>query len=282
MLTKISREPVEIKRALDDPKLSAVLESPDFSRARGFRRSRVVNHVPLHDRACGINEKQATSGAKRVMDAAPEPVGMALGNMRKPEREEDDVVLPIWLPAEEVVNPKLDVALAGLLQLRQSEVAHLRRAIDSDDPGRRLREPERPLTCAVSKLENLAPRRKIIECRVHSIELETPLGIELLAQVMESLATEPLVVLASASPIVGELLTENWRIVCHNAPGYASGPRRRSRITHGTLTASSKPDRPVRIRRRTTLSAPREGSGFRSRRSRCKGGQHQGSGRDPD
>src|SRR3954451_18466318 len=39
---------------------------------------------------------------------------------------------------------------------------------------------------------------------------------------MEPLATEPLVVLASASPIVGELLGEKWIIVCHSATGYAS------------------------------------------------------------
>src|SRR5687768_18351105 len=28
-----------------------------------------------------------------VVDAAPEPVGMALGNVRKPERKEDDVIV---------------------------------------------------------------------------------------------------------------------------------------------------------------------------------------------
>src|SRR3954467_6639479 len=43
---------------------------------------------------------------------------------------------------------------------------------------------------------------------------------------MEPLATEPLVVLASASPIVGELLGENRISVRHSATGYASGPRR--------------------------------------------------------
>jgi hypothetical protein len=29
---------------------------------------------------------------------------MALGNVRKPERKEDDVIVLIWLPAEEIVK----------------------------------------------------------------------------------------------------------------------------------------------------------------------------------
>src|SRR4051812_5541167 len=37
---------------------------------------------------------------------------------------------------------------------------------------------------------------------------------------MEPLATEPLVVLASASPIVSELLGEKRIVVCHSATGY--------------------------------------------------------------
>jgi len=132
VFTKISREPVGIERTLDNPKLPTVLKSPELSRAVVIEQSRTVNDVPVHDRVSGIHEEEAASGAKRVVDAAPEPVGMALGNVRKPERKEDDVIVPIWLPAEEIVNPELDVALAGILQLRQSEVAHLRRCIDSD------------------------------------------------------------------------------------------------------------------------------------------------------
>ena len=50
---------------------------------------------------------------------------------------------------------------------------------------------------------------------------------------MEPLATEPLVVLASASPIVGELLGEKRIVVCHRATGSASGPRRMSAPTRG-------------------------------------------------
>src|SRR3954468_11950716 len=50
---------------------------------------------------------------------------------------------------------------------------------------------------------------------------------------MEPLATEPLVVLASASPIVGALLGEKRIGVCHSATGYASGPRRMSAPTRG-------------------------------------------------
>src|SRR3954454_10346179 len=50
---------------------------------------------------------------------------------------------------------------------------------------------------------------------------------------MEPLATEPLVVLASPSPIVGELLGEKRIVVCHSATGYASGPRRMSAPTRG-------------------------------------------------
>src|SRR3954447_14173068 len=50
---------------------------------------------------------------------------------------------------------------------------------------------------------------------------------------MEPLATEPLVVLASASPIVGELLGEKRIVVCHSATGHASGPRRMSAPTRG-------------------------------------------------
>src|SRR4051795_2381050 len=123
VVTKISREPVGIERTLENPKLPTVLESPELSRALPIGQAQSVNDVPFHDRACGIHEEEAASGAKRVMDAAPEPVGMALGNVRKPERKEDDVIVPIWLPGEEIVNPELDIALAGILQLRQSEVA---------------------------------------------------------------------------------------------------------------------------------------------------------------
>src|SRR4051812_24679115 len=50
---------------------------------------------------------------------------------------------------------------------------------------------------------------------------------------MEPLATEPLVVLASASPIVGELLGEKRIVVCHSATGHASRPRRMSAPRRG-------------------------------------------------
>src|SRR6187200_1948221 len=163
VVTKISREPVGIERTLDNPKLPTVLESPELGRALAIGQSRTVNDVPLGDLACGIHEKEAASGAKRVVDAAPEPVGMALGNVRKPERKEDDVIVLIWLPTEEILNPKLDIALTRILQLRQSEFAHLRRCIDSDYSGRRLRETDRPLTRAVGKLEDVSTRRKRIE-----------------------------------------------------------------------------------------------------------------------
>ena len=111
MFAKISREPVGIQRTLDDLELPTVLEAPELGRALAIGQSRTVNDVPLGDRACGIHEEEAASGAKRVVHAAPEPVGMALGNVRKPERKEDDVIVLIWLPAEEIVNPELDIAL---------------------------------------------------------------------------------------------------------------------------------------------------------------------------
>src|SRR6185295_6580101 len=57
---------------------------------------------------------------------------------------------------------------------------------------------------------------------MHSIELKTPSGIVLFAQVMEPLATEPLVVLTSASPVVGELLGENRIVGFHSAIDVAS------------------------------------------------------------
>src|SRR5688500_6367861 len=103
MFTKITREPVGIERTLDDPKLPTVLESPELSRALANGQLRAVNDVPLGDRACGIHEEQAASGAKRVVNAAPEPVGMVRGNVRKPERKEDHVIVLIWLPAEQIV-----------------------------------------------------------------------------------------------------------------------------------------------------------------------------------
>src|SRR3954467_13492483 len=164
VVTKSSREPVGTERTLGYTKLPTVLESPELSRALAIGQSRIVNDVAVQDRACGIHEGEAASGAKRVVDAAPEPVGTALGNVRKPERKEDDVIVLIWLPAEEIVNPELDVAFAGILQLRQSEFAHLRRCIDSDYSGRPLRETDRPLTCAVGKLEDVSTRRKRMEC----------------------------------------------------------------------------------------------------------------------
>ena len=57
---------------------------------------------------------------------------------------------------------------------------------------------------------------------MHSVELKTPSGVVLLAQVVEPLATEPLVVLTSASPIVGALLGENRIVVFHGASDVAS------------------------------------------------------------
>src|SRR3954447_14911087 len=78
VFTKISREPVGIERALDNPKLATVLEPPDLGRALAIGQWRPVNDVPLRDRACGIHEEEAASGAKRVVNAAPEPVGIAL------------------------------------------------------------------------------------------------------------------------------------------------------------------------------------------------------------
>src|SRR5690349_4531383 len=95
---------------------------------------------------------------------------------------------------------------------------------------------------------------------MNTIELKTPSGIELFAQVMEPLATEPLVVLASASAIVGELLGENRMIfVCgHSQEPRLPHPRsvrlRRLAITisRGTVTSTgprtARPD-PTRGRR---------------------------------
>src|SRR3954471_13253979 len=62
---------------------------------------------------------------------------------------------------------------------------------------------------------------------------------------MEPLAMEPLVVFASASPIIGELLGENRISVRHTAPGYASGPRRTSAVHTGHRLPPEKPDRPI-------------------------------------
>src|SRR6476619_7536401 len=80
---------------------------------------------------------------------------------------------------------------------------------------------------------------------MHLIELQTPSGVVLFAQVMEPLATEPLVVLASASPIVGELLGEHWISVRHSATGYASVPKRTSAPHTGHRPPPEKPDRPM-------------------------------------
>src|SRR3982751_6434473 len=71
---------------------------------------------------------------------------------------------------------------------------------------------------------------------------------------MEPLATEPLVVLASASPIVGELLGEHRISVRHSATGYASGPRRTSAPHTGHRAPPEKPDRPMVRPRRTRHS----------------------------
>ena len=125
--------------------LWTVLESPDSTGAPRSCSPRTVNVGHFVEDRAGIIKEKAASGAKRVVDAAPKPVGMALGNVRNPERKEDDVIVLIWLPAEEIVNRELDIALAGILQLRQSEFAHLRRCIDSDYSGRDLRETDRRL-----------------------------------------------------------------------------------------------------------------------------------------
>src|SRR3954468_23006274 len=57
---------------------------------------------------------------------------------------------------------------------------------------------------------------------------------------MEPLATEPLVVLASASPIVGELLGEDRISVRHSATGYASGPPQNVGTAHRASTATRR------------------------------------------
>src|SRR3954452_6262141 len=72
---------------------------------------------------------------------------------------------------------------------------------------------------------------------------------------MEPLATEPLVVLASASRIVGELLEENRISVLHSVTGYASGPRRTSAPHTGHRPPSEKPDRPMVLNGRDTRTA---------------------------
>ena len=74
---------------------------------------------------------------------------------------------------------------------------------------------------------------------------------------MEPLATEPLVVLASASPIVGELLGENRISVRHSATGYASEPRRTSAPHTGHRPPPEKPDTqgPLRARALATTAA---------------------------
>src|SRR3954453_20133435 len=79
---------------------------------------------------------------------------------------------------------------------------------------------------------------------MNTFELKTPSGIELFAQVMEPLATEPLVVLASASPIVGELLGENRMI-------FVSGHSQEPSLPH---------PRRVRLRRLALIRLPRRGS----------------------
>jgi hypothetical protein len=73
------------------------------------------------------------------------------------------------------------------------------------------------------------------------IELETPSCIALFAQVMEPLATEPPVVLASASPIVGELLGEYRITVCHSATRSSGLGECRHRT--GGRPSNAKPDR---------------------------------------
>src|SRR4051794_24072399 len=61
---------------------------------------------------------------------------------------------------------------------------------------------------------------------------------------MGPLATEPFVVLASASPIVGELLGEKRIVVGHSATGYASDLGE-CRHQHGPRSPPAKPDGPV-------------------------------------
>src|ERR687887_1285602 len=80
---------------------------------------------------------------------------------------------------------------------------------------------------------------------MNNFELKTPSGIELFAQVMEPLATEPLVGLASASPIVGELLGENRMI-------FVSGHSQEPSLPH---------PRRVRLRRLALIRLPRSDSG---------------------
>src|SRR3954449_12647463 len=85
---------------------------------------------------------------------------------------------------------------------------------------------------------------------------------------MQPLATEPLVVLTSASPIVGELLGENRISVRHSATGYGSGPRRTSAPhTGSTVTreaCQTHGQRPLGTRHSNCAQAVRNRFGAKS------------------
>src|SRR5919198_1818285 len=115
---------------------------------------------------------------------------------------------------------------------------------------------------------------------MNNFELKTPSGIELFAQVMEPLATEPLVGLASASPIVGELLGENRMIFVsgHSQEPSLPHPRRvrLRRLALIRLPRSASAEFPARPRSSVT-SAPR-----RPRRTPGRCGPHRPRERAPD
>src|SRR6476661_482826 len=59
--TKLSREPVGVERALDNSKLPTVLESPELGRAVAIGQLRIVDDVPLGDRASFFYNDTATT-----------------------------------------------------------------------------------------------------------------------------------------------------------------------------------------------------------------------------
>src|SRR4051812_1857273 len=97
---------------------------------------------------------------------------------------------------------------------------------------------------------------------------------------MEPLATEPLVVLASASPIVGELLGEKRIVVCHSATGYGSGRSRlrtavnsRARQGHGVGSLKSCKTMKEVLRRETDGTAVGGDRGADRPVAGCRGGR---------
>ena len=180
--------------------------------------------------------------------------------------KEDDSHRLIWLPAEEIVNPELDVALpASCSFARASRASPALHRLQL--PWSPTRETDRPLPRAVGKLEDVSTAQ-MHRVPIHSIELDA-VGHCAPRQVIEPLTT-PLVVLTT-DPVVGELLGRSELLLTA-----LSTSELMPRVTRNSAATSRVAASP-RAGRRAVRPRARHGRARPPARARARCRHHDGS-----